>query len=535
MKKSIMVIALLMALLLVITGCVTEGGPEQEQNAAADPAKVQSEESSSTGGDQGSTPGRSEINLATNAAMTTTDGHASNNLQDKYVFMQMYEGLYYFNEAEGKLEPRVAESYVLSEDGKKYTFTLRKDAYFHNGDPVKASDVAFSFLRAMESAGVSSFASNIVDAKAVDDNTVEIYLETSYAPFMVNMCNIFVMSEKEVTSQGEAFGTAMHLAGCGPYYMTSYSHDTKWVLEAFPQYYRGEANIKKINYTPIADASAGLIALEAGELDWYTVGTTDYAVLSANDKFKSELMAANHTIFLAVNYEANDVLANDLVRQAIGYAIDKDAMNFAAFDGLATEAKYLENPDYNIGAPVSDVMYDYNPEKAKALLAEAGYPNGCNIGSIMGFTGNFYEKCVQVLQANLADVGITADIEWAEQASSLARGRVQDYDIYVSGASSYGDYDNIRRRFYSSMEGAYFVKYKGDKFDWQKLDELMDASCAATDINERLKISAELNDMLMETATYFPLIHRVQPYVWSADLNVVNQPNYYCVYEWSFA
>ncbi|HOS19009.1 MAG TPA: hypothetical protein PK438_06955, partial [Clostridia bacterium] len=87
---------------------------------------------------------------------------------------------------------------------------------------------------------------------------------------------------------------------------------------------------------------------------------------------------------------------------------------------------------------------------------------------------------------------------------------------------------------YSTLEGSYFVKYKGDKFDWQRMDQLMDESCAATDPAARLALTEELNDMLMETATYIPLNHKVQPYVWNADLNVVNQPNYYCVYDWSW-
>jgi peptide/nickel transport system substrate-binding protein len=524
-------LALVIAVIMCLSGCVPktgiEGGPSSGQDASTTPE---------TSGEPGDTAksSRDTINLCVADSLLTTDGQGTNNLQTKYVLMQMYEGLYYFNESKGEIEPRVAESHSLSEDGKVYTFKLREDVYFHNGDNVKASDVAFSFKRALQQSGISSFASKIVDAKAIDDYTVEIHLETPYAPFLVNQCNIFIMSEREVTEQGEAFGTKISTAGCGPYFMTSLDNDVKWSLEAFPKYYRGEAPIKYINYTPIADSAASLISFEAGELDWIITDTSSLPNLDSNPKFKTEAMLANHTTWLAINYQANEVLENDLVRKAIAYAIDKEAINYAAFDGLGGIAEYLEKPDTNIGAPTSKIKYNYDPEKAKSLLVEAGYPNGCDIGTFIYASSSFYPKFAQVIQSNLAAIGINCKLESGDSPSLLVRARAQDFDIYVSGASSYGDYDNIRRRFYSTLKGAYFVKYEGDKFDWKKMDKLMDESCAATDNEERLKITSELNDMLMETATYIPLIHKVQPYAWNAELNVVNQPNYYCVYDWSW-
>lgn len=479
-------------------------------------------------------PSRDTINLSVQSALLTTDGHGSNNLQTKYVLMQMYEGLYYFNEALGKLEPRIAESHEISEDGTVYKFKLRSDVFFHNGDQLKASDVAFSINRALTQPNISSFASNIKEAIAIDDFTVEVHLLSSYAPFLVNLCNIFILSEREVIEQGEAFGTQISTAGSGPYMMTELKNDVKWTLEAYPKYYRGEAAIKYINYTPIADSSAMIIALEAGEIDWIIADTTSFQVLANDPKFKTEAVLANHCNWLAINPDANEALNNDNVRKAIAYALDKEELNYAAFDGLAGIADYLEHPDYNIGAPKSEVVYSFNPELAKDLLVQAGYENGVDIGKLMYASSGYWPKLAMVIQSNLAAVGIKCDLEAGELASQLIQARAQDYDIYVCGASSYGDYDNIRRRFYSTLEGSYFVKYKGDKFDWQRLDQLMDESCAATDPERRLELTTELNDMLMETATYIPLNHKVQPYVWNADLNVVNQPNYYCVYDWNW-
>lgn len=527
----------LLALVLVFALCLTACGSAAEAPATekTEPAATESAKTETTApAEEAAAPSRDTINLCVQGALITTDGQGTNNLQTKYVLTQMYEGLYYFNEAKGELEPRVAESYTISEDGSVYTFKLRNDVYFHNGDPVTAADVAFSINRALTQANISSFASNIVEAVVVDDNTVDVKLAGPYAPFMVNLCNIFILSEREVTEQGEAFGTQVSTAGCGPYMMTELNADVEWTLEAFPQYYRGEAPIKYVHYRNIADTAAAMLSFEAGELDWVIADTTSFQVYQNDPAYKTEPMMANHCSWLAVNPDANEALANDNVRKAIAYALDKEEMNFAGFDGLATEADYLEIPAFNIGAPESEIVYNYNVEKAKELLAEAGYADGVDVGTLMYASSGYWPKLAQVIQSNLAAVGIKCELVAGETAALLVQARAQEFDLYISGASSYGDYDNIRRRFYSSLEGAYFVKYEGDKFPWQEMDALIDESCAQTDPAKRLEMNAELNDMIMETATYLPVIHKVQPYAWNADLNVVNQPNYYCVYDWSW-
>lgn len=477
---------------------------------------------------------RDTVNLCVGTGLITTDGQGTNNLEAKYVLVQMYEGLYYYNEAKGKLEPRVAKSYTISKDGKIYTFKLRDDVYFHNGDKVTAKDVAFSFNRALKMPNISSFASKIDYAKAIDNTTVEVHMETPYAPFMVNLCNIFILSEREVTEQGKAFGTKISTAGCGPYKMIKLDSSSSWTLEAFDKYYRGKAPIKYINYKVIPDPASQQIAFESGELDWLISDITMFKAYQKNPQYKTEAVLANHCTWLAINPDGNPALANDNVRKAIAYAIDKETCNLAAFDGLAGIADYLEMPEYNIGAPYSKVKYNYNPEKSKVLLAEAGYAKGVDVGTLLYASSSYFPKLAPVIQDNLAAVGITCRLQSGDSASLLVQARAQNFDLYISGASSYGDYDNIRRRFYTSLQGSYFVKFKGDKFNWQKMDALMDESCATMDINKRLALDAELNDMLMETATYIPILHKVQPYVWNANLNVVNQPNYYIVYDWSW-
>ena len=506
-RKVLLLSAFVLAICFVMTGCPS-------RDAGAD---------------------RDTLNISTNMAMTTLDGHGSNFVQDKYIFYQIFEGLYAFNEALGRVEPRIALNHTVSDDGMVYTFNLRRDAYFHNGDRIRASDVVFSFLRAGRVPAIAAFSTNIVNAVALDDYTVEIHLSGPFAPFMVNITSIFIMSEREITEQGDRFGTQVHLAGSGPYFPTFFQPDQLISLQAFPQYWRGEADIRYVNFHVIADASAAVIALEAGELDWLSTNTTDFLALRGNRNFNSELMPANQVIWLTVNFEANEFLYNDLIRRAIGYSLDKEAMNLVAFDGLAFPADSLYHPDFNVGAPpVGNVVFNYNPQRARELLAEAGFPGGVDVGAIITWPGGVFEKLAIVAQANMAAVGIRSTLEWVEQGVSFVRARRHDFDMFMTGNVGSGDFDTFRRRFHSAQVGAFFVRLQSDKFDWQRMDQLMDESSATTDPERRVVLTAELNDMFMDTATHFPLLFQVNAFVWNRNLNVVNQPNYFHIFDWSW-
>ncbi len=526
-KRLALLLAVVLAASLLLAACAPTGNGSQSGNTG------NSGNQGSSGGTQ-SGEKRDTVNLSIKANLASIDAHGVRNLQDMLVRQQMYEGLYFQDEATLEIEPRVAESYEVSEDGKTYTFKLRSGVKFHNGDDVKASDVVWSWNRVTKAPGWSSQTLSFESAEALDDQTVAIHLKYPDASFLCNMCKIGIMSEKVVTEQGDEFGTKVALAGTGPYMITSLDADVKWTLEAFPDYYRGEASIKHINYTPIVDFSAGLLAFESGELDWYTAPIANWNDLVANEKFKTEIMPANHVTYLAVNWMANDKLENDYVRKAIAYSMDKESMNIAAFDGYATEADYMENPQYNVAAPDGGLVYNYDPEKAKELLAEAGFANGVDVGNLLCFPGSHFEKCAQVAQANMEAVGIHAKNELVEEYTALTRARSQDFDMDMTGGTQSGDYSALSDKVVSTNVGAYFVKFEGDKFDYKKFDSMFEEGLQIMDPAERKAHYQKLNDMIMETACLIPLIHKAQPYVWNKDLNVVNQPNNYNVYDWSW-
>ena len=479
--------------------------------------------------------GRTDVNVSINQAWTTCDPHGTTYVQDRIILWQIYEGLLHYNELTGKAEPHLAESYTVNEAGDVYTFKLREDVYFHNGDQMKASDAAFSIMRAADPNNpISMYGTNIKDAKAIDDFTLEVTLASSYAPFIANACQLFIVSEREVTEKGDKFGVEISTAGTGPYMIAEMDNDQKIVLKAFDKYYKGKAPIETVNFYIVTDSAAGMVSFESGDLDWYNCTVTDYLRLQGEGKFNTEATVANHMTFVAINPNSkNEALHKEEVRKAIAYAINKQEMNYAAFDGYAKEADYLESPDMNVGAPKGDVVYNYNPEKVKEMLAAAGYPDGVDVGKIMSFTGSHFEVCATVLQAQLEAVGIHAELEWVEQATGLDRGKKFDYDIYVTGGNCSGDYDNLRKRFYTPL-ATEFVDFTVSEYDYKWLDNAIDVASSTADPAKRLELNKEINDYFMNTATYLPLLHKCVPFAWNPNLNVVNRPVNPIIYDWSW-
>jgi peptide/nickel transport system substrate-binding protein len=344
---------------------------------------------------------------------------------------------------------------------------------------------------------------------------------------------IFILSQAEVEQQGNEFGTKLTLAGTGPYFLTSLRHDIEWTCDAFPAYYLGVAPIKKLKFVPITDASAGLISFESGELDWYVAPIANWDALVANRRYRTELVPANHISFICLN-PLTAPLDDDNLRKAIAYAIDKEAMNIAVFNGNAVNADFLVGPQ-NAAAPTTGITYNYDLAKAREYLAKSAYPNGTNIGAINCSAGGNYEKMAVVLQQNLAEIGLTCTINRLASATNLEYGRNQRFNLLATGSEIIADFNYWRIYAHSGAVGTYYVKFEGNKFDYRTMDRLWDEGIAVSDVNQRRQIYTQLNNMMMETATMLPVFYRPQTYVWTTDLNVPR--NYHMfpqVYEWSW-
>jgi peptide/nickel transport system substrate-binding protein len=477
------------------------------------------------------------LKMRTSITLPSLDWEQTTTTINMKVWHQMFEGLYGMDEAHGGYYNELAKEVKISDDQLTYTITLIDGVTFQNGDPLKASDVVFSYNRARKNSRFNYLTSMIEDVKAVDGKTVEFKLNTPYSPIAHTFFCIKITSEREVTERGGNYGTVPHKAGTGPYYVTEYNVATGLKMKAYEGYWRGAPTIKDVEYVVIGDESAAVIAFQNHEIDYFEdVPMTDWDFVAEAAGDHSRLLKGNNIITFNINYLSptnNNILGNSKIREAIFYAVNKADINIAACDGRGVEAYQYMPDNYVPTSPKEGFKtYEYNPEKAKELLAEAGYPDGVDVGTILTYGDVTAIKAVtaQVIQANLAEVGITAQVSVMETAVVTPKLYAQDYDLCIF--SDYGnfDYNNIRQQVHSESTGMYVVRYKDDKspFDWKRIEELVDLGVGTADVQKRLGYYTELWKIVSDTATILPCVHYAVGVVWSGGLDIGDPvPTYY--------
>ena len=534
MKKTLALFLAVVMTLCVLSGCGGNNAP-----ANNDSGKTNSSDNSGTSTDTPSSDAgetRDTLNVSTVQVVSSIHPWDGANLVNNQLRFQLYDSFYFYNDLTQEFEPRLAESHEVSEDGMVYTFHLREDATFHNGDPVLASDAVYSVNRAIEHPSMASFTAAIDKAEAVDEHTVAITLKNPSSPFMSNLVNVLIASEKACEEAGDSLGNSAVLCGSGPYFVKDYNPDVTLVLEAYADYYRGEAAIKTVNYKPIVDTSTGLIAFENGELDFYNVPSRNWEEISSSGKYNTQMVAENHITYLAINYTG--VLADKNLRLAIAHCLDKDTMSLASYGGLTEIAHGMLNPTYVFGAPSDPIEYEYNLEKAKEYLVKAGYPDGVDIGTILTIGGGYHEKNCIVLQDCLSQIGITVTIEPMEQAAAIAKAATGDFDLWTCGYACQSDYDFWRAITHTESNANGFVKFADAPAELglnsDKIDALYDQASVELDPEVRKDLYKQLDDALMDTVTYLPIFHRSATFAWNKDLNTVLHSNYYYLYDFSW-
>lgn len=520
MKKMRSLLALALIAVMLLAGC---GKAESSAPAAEAPAA----EAPAAEAPAAEAPARTDIRLCIASEVTSLDPYNTTASADYQVFLQMYEGMFFLN-SDMELEPRVAESYSVAEDGMTYTFNIRKGVKFHNGEELKASDVVFSIERAMASTAMANRTASIESVKAVDDYTVEVKTIDVMAAALNQIAEIDIMSEAIVTAEGENFGQTAVDAGTGPYMLDTYDRSTKITMKGFDDYYRGAPAIKDVTFSVMTDSSTSLISFEAGELDLISCPLSSWNNVSANPAYKTELVDTTHISYVALNRSVAPFDNADL-RKAIAYAINKEACIIAAYEGLAAEGVCLLNPAVIALAPTDGVAYSYDPELAKEYLAKAGYPDGVDIGEFLVYGSGYWPKFAEVIQQSLADVGITVELVTMDTSAVIADMKVGNYTMGTGGMACDREVGYLARFCHSRNIQSSAVKF-GDAW----IDEKLDESDRELDATKRAALIKEVNDYVMEDASLLPVFHKTTPYVYNADLNGTFNLNYYFIYNFSW-
>jgi len=469
-----------------------------------------SKNSETTPTNTGTTTGtvKDTVNIWISADIGTLDPYKTSANIDNGIEQQIFNVLVN-TDPNANVVPELVESWQISDDGLTYTFYLAKGVKFHNGDELKASDVEFSIKTAKESPYLASFTTAIKDVTAVDDYTVKVDLEYPYAPFLQNLASIYIVGEKSYIEAGENF--AKNPIGSGPYKFVKHEVGQSVVLERFDDYFEGAPKIKTVNYKVITDPNTALVAFQSGDIDVNTNPPKVSKDLLMNDpKYAAYTLELRTLYYVLMNLNAKP-FDNLLVRQAINYAIDKNNCIQVAEEGMGKKADQALN-DQTFGYSPDVKGYEYNIDKAKELLARAGYPDGFKV-TLRTLDGNF-KKNAEVIQGYLSKIGITVEIQMQEQNALIQDLMNGNYEMALMGITLGLDADNWSMVF-SSNGGFNMSQYKNPE-----IDELFQKGAKLTDSNERIAIYKQIFQKINDDAVIVPLYNPTRLIVTAKDLKI---------------
>ena len=460
-----------------------------------------------------SASGRTDLNLRIGDAFSTVDPHNLSLNSDIMLSRQIYEPLYWIND-EGEEIPMLATEYSVSEDGLTWTFHLREGVTFQNGDPLTAQDVVYSYERCFDNAYMQEKVEAIDSVTAPDDSTVEMHLKYQFSPLMEKIAAIGIVSQSFTEANMDDQGLlGFNACGTGAYSVKEAIPDVSITLEAYSGYWGGEAPIKTLNFEQITDETTAVTAFEAGEIDVMSIPSANWTQISESGQYNTDSRPSNHVVYLIFNTETAP-FDNKELRQAIAYAINREDIIAVAADGLADPATSLATP-YMLGYTEDHKTYEYNPEKAKELLAEAGYPDGLDIGSMKTMSGSYFEKVMQVVQSQLAEIGITSTIEGMDGNSLVEDCITGNFALADMGQNLSLDYDFLKTYFNEEYINGLNMARVSDS----QIQELFEQGASTTDREERLAIYQEIEDLTQELCAYVPLYNLQTTTAWNKDLN----------------
>ena len=396
------------------------------------------------------------LTVATPYDAKSLDPHATNDVASSNVIAQLYETLVGLND-KGEVIPRLAESFQRV-DPLTYEFKLKKGVKFHNGEELKASDVKFSLERALTPMGapIAHIVGEIDPAgfKIVDDYTIIVKTKTAFAGFLPSLAHTggSILNEKAVKAAGKDY--SQKPVGTGPFKFTKWAKGDRVELERFDGYYGTKPQFKNMIIRVIVEPTNRAIELESGSVDIaYEISTNDLKRVQENKDLKLLRIMDNSITHMGMNTHKKPF--DDVrVRQAISYAIDSKIVVDSVWRGIGTVATGPIPPNVKY-ANKALVPHEYNPEKAKQLLAEAGLANGFRTSV---WTNDRKERIdmATIMQNQLKQVGIIVDIkvmEWGAYLDGTSKG---EQEMYIIGwTSQINDPDmSLYAMFHSSKFGA---------------------------------------------------------------------------------
>ena len=400
-----------------------------------------------------------------------------------------------------KMGASLAESWTESPDGLVYEFKLRRGLKFHNGDPLTTEDVKFSFER-YKGAGAKEFQLRVRAVEIVDPLTIRFRLHSPWPDFMTFYGTTasgagIVVPKKYLTQVGDD-GFRKHPIGAGPYKFVSHNPGVEVVLEAYTGYWRRVPNVKRLVMKSVPEVGTRLAMLKTGETD-IAVALDGPEGLDVKRDSRLQLVASKHaSIFwveFADQWDAKSPWHDKRLRQAVNFALDRKTTNEAACLGFCPPAGVIVPRVMDFALQVEPPPYD--PQKAKQLLTEAGYPNGleAEFTAIPGFP-TVAEAVVNYLNA----VGIRVKMRPMERAAFYAAWREKKlHGLFMTAVGNSGNAASRVAEFISS-KGAY--AYGG----YPDIDDLAQVQASERDVKKREAMLHKIQQMTIDRVMFAPIM-----------------------------
>lgn len=449
---------------------------------------------------------------------TLDPAHASG-LAAGAMTVKIFDGLVRFDYYSNDVVPCLATSWTVSKDNLVWTFKLRKGVKFHNGRTFTANDVKYSFDRLFDpkvaSPGTWAFdmivgaqaalegkAKGLSGVKVIDDYTISFTLQYPFGLFLKHLTlpHGLIVPKEVVEKYAEKFSD--HVVGTGPFKLVKWDHDNKLVLEANKDYFEGRPYVDGVEYRVIPESLTAMAEFEAGNLDIVDIAAAEWEKWNNDKKWKDLIVKTTdlNIFYLALNQKFKP-LNNVKVRKAIAMAIDVPAIvkTIRYNKDIVATGPLPPNLDGYVKIPA----VNYNLQKAKQLLAEAGYPNGFEIDIYARSNRAESIQLATAVQGYLKMIGIKVNIiknDWSILYQSIKKGNIPMYIL-----SWYADYADP----YNFLEPLLYSKSNKINMKDPVIDKLIDEMKRTSNPKVRYEISKKINQRVSETQPYVWLYHTV--------------------------
>lgn len=423
------------------------------------------------------------------------DPHTISAVASLRIIKQMYNTLVDID-ADLNVVPQLATSWEQPDD-TTYVFKLREDVKFHNGRGMTAEDVKYSFERVLDPdlgalGNSDSYAGDVQAVNVIDDYTVEIKLSKPSGPFLSILSSgyLSIVCKEVIEENGDLLRAD---GGTGPYTLGEWVPDNMVTVHKFDDYFlEGKPVTDTIEFYTMTDSSARLAALRTGSVDLINADTAMLSLVEGEEDINTVSYQSVRYSTLCLNTNLPQ-FSDVRVRQAISLAIDREEIIDMAYNGEAEVSGFIPATLGHWAVDVTEhPMYQQDIEKAKALLAEAGYADGFEVTLIVGLMDSLRDIGA-VVQQQLAEIGITVNVVNKESAEYIELWKAHDFEMMACENGAGSDPNRGVGYFFKTGQGPNIAEYSN-----ARVDEICELGASTADVEMRRELYTEAIEIILD-------------------------------------